>query len=164
MWSWVCAPGETLPDSAEKASLHVPGLCQTNRGNTRPIIDTLLDPPSGEWVVCVAVSGQKHVLPYARTNRGAGQWQVRMEDTTITAKPDQWAHVFFHTLALRRLGVPAEAITTGTPAHIKTPAALEAWRHHAQALDPYRTSPLAQLALWCITKPIMEDTNDYPNP
>lgn len=164
MWTWICAPGHDLPDSAEKAPLHVPGLCQTNRGNTRPVIDMLMSPPAGEWVLCVAVSGQKHVLPYARTNKGPGEWTVRMEDTTITATPDQWRHVFSHALALRRLGVTADAIVSGTPAYIKDPDQLTAWRHHAQQLDPYRTSPLVQLALWCITKPIMEDTNDYPNP
>lgn len=164
MWSWVCAPGHDLPDSAGKAPLHVPGLCQTNRGDTRPIIDTLMSPPAGEWVLCVALSGQKHVLPYARTNVGGGEWSVRMEDTTITATPERWRHVFGHVLALRRLGVPADAITAGTPAYIKTPEQLAAWRHHTQALDPYRTAPLTQLALWCITKPIMEAENDYPNP
>lgn len=164
MWSWVCAPGEDLPDSVDKAPIHVPGLCQTNRGNTRPVIDILLNPPSGEWVVCIAVSGQKHVLPYAVTNRGSGEWSVRMEDTTITATPTQWKTVFGLCLALRRLGVPADDITAGRPAYITTRDDLDRWRLLASLLDPYRTSPLVQLALWCITKPILEDTNDYPNP
>lgn len=164
MWTWICAPGHDLPDSVEKAPLHLPGLCQTNRGNTRPVIDTLLDPPVGEWVVCIAVSGQKHVLPYATTNRGAGEWTVRMEDTAITATPDQWGTVFYTVLALRRLGIPAEAIKTGTPTYIKDAQALREWRELSTHLAPYQTSPLVDLALWCITKPIMEDTNDYPNP
>lgn len=164
MWSWVCAPGENLPDSAEKAPYHAPGLCLTNRGNTRPIINILANPPAGEWVVTVAVSGQKHVLPYATTNHGAGQWTVRMEDTPITATTQQWREVFSLCLGLRRLGVPADAIQNGTPTYIKTTEGLAKWRHYATKLDPYRTAPLAQLALWCITKTIMEDTNDYPNP
>lgn len=162
-WSWVCAPGEDLPDSSEKAPYRAAGLCLTNRGNTHPIIDTLADPPAGEWVVCIAVSGQKHVLPYATTNHGPGQWTVRMEDTTISATPDQWQEVFGLCLGLRRLGIPADAIQQGRPAYIKTTEGLAEWRRLATRLDPYRTSPLVQLALWCITKPILEDTNDYPN-
>ncbi|AWB84798.1 hypothetical protein [Corynebacterium liangguodongii] len=161
MWSWVCAPGHDVPDSVEKAPLHVPGLCQTNRGNTRPIIDTLMSPPAGEWVVCVAVSGQKHVLPYATTNRGVGEWTIRMEDTTITATPTQWRTVFESVLALRRLGIPADSIKTGRPDHIKTLEKLRWWQEYQSTLAPYQTSPLVDLALWCITKPIMEDNIVY---
>lgn len=164
MWTWVCAPGETLPPSVEKAPLKVPGLCQTNRANTRPVIDTLMHPPAGEWVVCIAVSGQKHVLPYAATNRGGGEWVVRMEDTTITATPDQWSTVFHTVLALRRLGVPAESIKAGRPDYIKTRDQLTQWAQLHQQLTPYQSAPIVDLALWCITKPIMEDTHAYPDP
>ncbi|WP_151530554.1 MULTISPECIES: hypothetical protein [Corynebacterium] len=153
-----------LPDSSEKAPLHVFGICQTNRGNTRPVIDILASPPEGEWVVCIAVSGQKHVLPYATTNRGRGPWAVRMEDTTITSTPEQWSTVLHTVLALRRLGVPADAIKTGEPAYIKTAEQLQQWQKLSTRLAPYAKSPITDLALWCITKPIMEDTNAYPNP
>lgn len=163
-WTWVCAPGETLPDSHEKAPYRADGLCLTNRANTRPVIDILMHPPKGEWVVAIAVSGQKHVLPYATTNHGDGAWTVRMEDTTLTHTPDQWALVFAHVLALRRLGVPADAIKTGEPRFIKTPDQLAAWRHHSTALAPYAGAPITDLALWCATKPILEDTNVYPHP
>ncbi|APT92904.1 hypothetical protein CPHO_08400 [Corynebacterium phocae] len=160
MWTWVCTPGRELPDSVPKAPLHVPYLCQTNRSHTRPVIDILMYPPAGEWVVCIAVSGQKHVLPYARTNFGAGQWTIRMEDTTITATPDTWKTVFSHALALRRLGQNDQAIKTGAPTFIKTPEQLEQWKHHTDLLAPYRSAPITDLALWCITKPIIEG-DDY---
>lgn len=163
-WTWVCAPDEDLPDSSEKAPLHVPGICQTNRGNTRPVIDTLLNPPQGEWVVCIAVSGQKHVLPYARTNRGNSPWCVRMEDTTIRSDASLWRFVFTTVLALRRLGVPADAIKTSSPAYIKNTQDLQRWKTLADPLIPYANAPITDLALWCITKPIMEDINAYPNP
>lgn len=164
-WSWICAPGENLPDSHEKAPYRAPGLCLTNRANTRPIIDTLSHPPAGEWVLCIAVSSQKHVLPYARTNHGAGRWTIRMEDTTITSTPDEFRHVMGHVLALRRLGIPAESIKAGEPGpYIKTAADLATWRAHATALTAFASAPITDLALWCATKPILEDTNAYPHP
>ncbi len=164
LWSWVAAPGENLPPSHEKAYAGGPGLCLTNRANTRPIIDILLNPPAGEWVVSIAESGQKHVLPYVQTNRGAGEWKVRMEATNITATPEQFRTVFTTCLALRRLGVPVEAIKTGEPQYLKTTEDLATWRELSQRLRPYQSSPITNLALWCITKPIMEDTHAYPNP
>lgn len=163
-WSWVCAPGHDLPDSHEKAPYRAPGLCLTNRANTRPVIGILSHPPVGEWVCAVAVSGQKHILPYATTNHGDGSWTVRMEDTTIRATPHMWRTVLGHVLALRRLGVPADAIKQGEPRFIKTPEALATWRTHATALATYAGAPITDLALWCATKPILEDTNAYPHP
>lgn len=162
MWTWICTPGRELPDSVEKAYIHgKKGICQTNRSMTTPVIDTLLDPPDGEWMVCVAVSGQKHVLPYANTNVGREQWEVRMEDTTVTSNPDEFRLVFETCLAMRRLGLSDEAILTRQPLYMKTSDQLEQWKQLAETLEPYRTSPVTTLALWCITKPILENTNDY---
>lgn len=163
-WTWVCAPGENLPTSHEKAAHRAPGLCLTNRANTRPVIDILTRPPSGEWVVSVAVSGQKHVLPYATTNHGDGEWTVRFEELNVTATPETWGHVFGTVLALRRMGVSADSIVDGQPGRFKTRDELNAWRGLAAKLAPHQHAPITQLALWCITKPIMEDTNAYPNP
>lgn len=161
-WSWVYAPGKDLPPSAEKAPYSAPGLCLTNLANTRPIIDTLIDPPTGEWVVVIAVSSQKHVLPYAVTNRGRGAWTIRMEDVYITSTPETFRTVFDLVLALRRLGVRAACIPEGVPSGLKTREQLDTWKQLADQLAPYQSSPLVTLALWCITKPIMEDTNAYP--
>lgn len=163
-WTWICAPGEELPPSHEKAPYRAAGLCLTNRANTRPVIDMLLTPPAGEWVCAVAVSGQKHVLPYAATNHGSGAWTVRMEDTTITATPETWGLVLGHVLALRRLGVPADAIKAGEPQYIKTRDQLATWKHHADLLAPYAGAPITDLALWAATKPILEDHDAYPHP
>lgn len=157
MWSTVCAPGVDLPPSSPRAPWTGPGLCLTNRGNTRPIIDLLSDPPVGPWLVTVAMSGQKHVLPYGTVNQGrSATWTVRMEDTTITAAPAQWQEVHQHAVALRRLGVRDSDILTGTPGpYLRTAADLAAWAHHAARLTPYQGSPLLRLALWTITKEII---------
>lgn len=162
MWTWICTPGHNPGQSSDKAPLNAPGICQTNRGNTRPVIDTLTTPPPGEWVLCIAESGQKHVLPYANTNHGTGQWSIRMEDTTITSTPEEFHRVFTLCLALRRMGIPADSIKRGTPDYVKTHDTLTQWEQLNTQLAPYRTAPITHLALWCITKPIMEDTHDYP--
>lgn len=163
MWSIVCAPGHTLAPSQPKAWLQdTPGLCLTNRADTRPIIDTLADPPAGPWVVTVAISGQKHVVPYADVNHDPGPWRIRVEDHTVAATPDQWAEVFTSALHLRRLGVPADAIATGEPRFVVkggvTRDLLARWADLSAPLKPYLGSPLLDLALWTITRPIIEGT------
>ena len=63
------------------------------------------------------------------------------------------------------MGITAENIKNGAPGNaIKTHDQLENWRNISQRIEHMRTSPLVDLALWCITKPIMEDTNAYPTP
>lgn len=156
-WSWVCAPGENLDASHEKAPYSAPGLCLTNRAHTRPVMQILTHPPQGEWVCCIAVSGQKHVLPYARTNVGRGPWTVRMEDTTITSTPAMFRKVLALVLGLRLIGTPAEAIKAGTPGNIRTREQLTSWMNLSQQLEPYKTAPITDLALWCITKRILEE-------
>jgi len=57
----------------------------TSRADMRVVVDTLADPPEGEWVVSVAESGQKHSLPYAVVNRGRARWRVRMDALDVDA-------------------------------------------------------------------------------
>ncbi|MGO5294635.1 hypothetical protein ACTQ0H_08430 [Collinsella sp. LCP21S3_A3] len=157
MWSIIAAPGSDLPPKHEKCAMpDGPGLTLLNRSNPAPISDILATPPDGEWLVTVAVSGQKHVLPYAHVNTGAGRWQMRMESTTVTSTPDEWMMVRGHALELRRLGVPASAVLTGDPSGIATADKLAAWVEHSRPLAPYLRSPLLDLALWTITKGTMQ--------
>lgn len=157
LWSIIAAPEGDLPDSHEKAFIQRPGLWLGNRSDTRPIIDTLTDPPNGQWLMSIAVSGQKHVAPYATVNRVGGRWTVRMESTNVTSTPEEWQDVHGHALALRRLGTRAEDVLTGTPPLMKTAEQYQAWHSHAESLANYHHSPLLELALWTITKPIMEE-------
>ena len=158
-WTIVATPGRSLPPSQEKASMWLgqhEGVCLTSKADTTPVIDTLLDPPAGDWVVSIAESGQKHVAPYAEVNHGdAGI--IRMETINIAYQRDVFRHVFGHALALRRLGLPADAVMSGIPKFIKTRTMLDTWRTHQQALHPFQGSPILALALWSITKGIIEN-------
>lgn len=158
MWSIIAAAGVALPESDPKAWLQgTPGLMLFNRSNPGPLADLLADPPPGDWCASVALSGQKHVLPYTPINQpGTGSWTVRVEDHYVTATPDQWRHVHATALALRRLGVPADDVATGTPRYLKTRADLDRWSALNAALDGWHSSPLLNLALWTITKGTMQ--------
>ena len=163
MWTIVAAPGAYLPASQPKAFIHdTPGLCLTSRANTRPVVNTLASPPAGDWLISVALSGQKHVLPYAVVNHGDSRWTVRVEDHTVTATADQWRHVHQSALGLRRLGVPADAVMAGEPRFVKTADQLATWRALNTGLQPWLGSSLLELALWTITKDIANDTATYP--
>lgn len=157
LWSIIAAPGVHLPPSHEKAFLSAPGLWLGNRADPRPIVDTLLSPPEGEWLVSIAVSAQKHVLPYARVNRGGGRWTARFENTDVTSDPIEFLAVHGAAVALRRLGLRDDEILTGRPGLIRSRDVLTEWRHHARSLAPYLQSPLLQLALWAITKGTLND-------
>lgn len=153
MWSIIAAPGAELPPPHEKCAVPSgPGLTFLNRSTPQPFSDILAYPPSGDWLVTVATSGQKHVLPYGTVNHGSGRWTVRMESSDVTSTPTEWSAVRGAALTLRRLGIPASDIRDGRPAGIKTSSALSAWAETAPALSPYLRSPLLDLALWTITK------------
>ena len=157
MWSVIAAPGTSLPGSHPKAWIQdTPGLCLLNRANPGPVAAILAAPPESEWAVTVAYSGQKHVVPYADTNHGPGQWTIRVEDHYVTATPALWRDVHTAAMTLRRFGVPNDAVRIGEPRNIKTGDTLAEWRRHATVLDPYLTSPLLDLALWTITKETMQ--------
>lgn len=155
MWTVVAAPGVDTGTSQPKAWLQdTPGLCLTNRADPAPVARILLDPPPGPWAVTVAVSGQKHVVPYGRVNTGAGPWTVRMENTDITSTPAVWRTVLAHTAALRAARHSADHVRdlTPDPRAAATTTDLDTWRHLTAPLAAYRRSPLLDLALWCCTK------------
>lgn len=157
-WSVLAAPGHQLPASQPKAwtiARDRPGLCVTNRADTRAIADLLADPPPGEWTAAVSISGQKHVLPYARINHGTDAWTVRFENTDITSSPAAWRHVLGAAAMLRQAGHGAEVIAAGRPdpRAIRDAADLERWRRGAERLEAYAGGPLLELALWCLTRP-----------
>ncbi|MSS84504.1 hypothetical protein FYJ24_06945 [Actinomycetaceae bacterium WB03_NA08] len=163
-WTVIATPGRELPPSQEKAAAWIGqhnGLCLTSKKDTTPVIDTLWDPPAGQWLVSVADSGQKHVLPYATVCEG-NSGVIRFETINVPYRCDDWRQVFTATLGLRRLGIPSDAILTGTPKYLKTREMLTQWQKLDGELAAWHRSPLLRLALWTITKGITENDN-YPH-
>lgn len=167
MWTILARADRTLPASNPKAVFAAAHLHFTSRADMRAVVETLADPPAGQWLVCVAESGQKHTLPYAQVNRGAGRWRVRMDALDIDAAPRDFRKVFAHAVALRQAGHTADEIEHLAPsfARLKTADDLNRWRHHASHLAPWRGSPLIHLAVFLINKEHMDDHRTrYPAP
>lgn len=162
MWSIIAAPDHLLPPSDERAFVQQPHLWLGNRSDPLPIARLLEDPPEGEWLCSIALSGQKHVAPYAAVNRGPSQWTVRMENVNITSSPDEWQAVRAAANRLRGIGIGADNVLHGLPGLIKSRGNLDLWRRESRALAPYTGSPLLELALWTITKSTLErETHDH---
>lgn len=162
-WSIAASRLKKMPAHADKAQAwagETPGLCYTTRGNTRPIIDLLLNPPEGEWLASVATSGQKHVLPYATVNAGKESWTVRVETVNVTSTPTEFSEILTTVAKLRQAGHRQDDIKEGAPtiAAIKTEADLEEWEKQSQRIRHYTHSPVLDLAGWLLTK---ETINDY---
>lgn len=160
MWSVVAAPNVNLPPSHEKCAVPTgPGLHFTNRAAPQAVTAILLNPPPGPWMVTVATSGQKHVVPYGTVNHGTHQWTVRLESTNVTSNPSEFSTVLTAAARLRAAKHRADDITDGAPtlAAIKTEDDLREWNTHQQTLLPYRGSPLLDLALWTLTKETIND-------
>lgn len=160
LWSVVCRTDRELAASHEKADKLGPHIQLTTRGDLAEAVSLLLDPPESEWVLSVATSGQKHVLPYANTNRGR-LWTVRMESVDVNADSDAFAHVLFHAASLRALGFTSEEILSGEPSvHRVSPESYPAWLKHSEAIRTARGGPLLDLALVCITKEKIDEFRD----
>lgn len=165
MWTVLARTDRDLPPSNPKAQYATSHLHCTSRADMRAVVDTLADPPAGQWVVAVAESGQKHTLPYAAVNRGPGRWRVRMDAADITATPAEFRDVFSRACALRKAGHAAAEIENLEPsyARLATPGALGEWTAHATPIAPWKKSPLLHLAVFLITKEHLDEYTDrYP--
>ncbi|MGI5273133.1 hypothetical protein ACQEUU_37715 [Nonomuraea sp. CA-218870] len=153
MWTILTRTDRVLPASHPKAAFAADHVHFTSRADMRAVVDTLADPPAGDWLVCVAESGQKHVLPYAHVNHGPGRWRVRMDALDISATPAEFRHVLAHVVRLREAGFTAEEIEhLAPPVHRLTADTLPVWRHHAGALAPFRAGALIHLVTFLINK------------
>ncbi len=166
MWTVVARPDMPAPPSAGKCVLptgrHVH---YTSRADMRHVVATLAEPPVGPWLVSVAESGQKHHVPYARINHGAGDWVVRMDQADIISSPTLFRLVFTRVVRLRLAGFTAAEIEAGEPSvvHLSAPDGLETWRRYGEPLWPYRNSPLLHLACFLPTKGHLDEyARTYP--
>src|SRR5690554_3944913 len=143
MWTIVARTDRELPASNPKALFDAPHLHFTSRADMCVVVDTLADPPEGEWVVSVAESGQKHSLPYAVVNRGRARWRVRMDALDADATPEDFRHVFAHVCALRarEFSAPSRRSSGGMPSASAPPR--EPGRARGASRDPAPIPPSA---------------------
>lgn len=160
MWSGIAATNRHFPPNHPKCAYTGLGdrIHLTNRADAREIAHLLTDPPDGPWCCWIAISGQKHVLPYTAVNHGAGPWAVQVEDAVATSTPDAFALTLAQVIALRQAGFPEQAIQAGHPGTwIDGPERLAAWTTWGVPLSTLAGSPLLQLACLIPTKGTLDD-------
>lgn len=155
MWSIAVTASTTIPPSQDGAPYPSDGrlhLC--NRKDMTAIRQIMTRPPNDHWAVCIAVSGQKHLLPYAPVNTpGSPQWIVRFEAMDLSWTPGGFSACLAAVAELRVHGHHPDAIAAGQPS---IPAlkgdGLTAWRKHEPLIRSYSGSPHIDLALLFTTK------------
>ena len=154
-WSVLYRTDQELPESAEASKALGLGssIFLTNRGSTIPLAEALLNPPAGTWFMSIAVSGQKHILPFATFVYGGPSWVIRFDGADISSDAKTFATVLFHVGSLRGAGFSADEIATLEPrmSHMQGDG-LTAWMEHSAAIAPYRGAPLVDLANYLLTK------------
>jgi hypothetical protein len=155
MWSILTTESTPLPPSDVKAPYPSDGrlhLC--NRRDQSAIITALTSPPPSMWACSVAVSGQKHLLPYTPVNTpSADTILVRFEACTVETTPGEIAALIGAVASLRVAGHGPGSIHAVTPAvPALTRDGLTAWRRHSPTIAPHANSPLLGLALHLTTK------------
>lgn len=135
-----------------------PHVHLTNRADMTAVAALLTDPPEGPWAAWIAISGQKHVLPYTTINHGVGPWAVQVEDSTATSTPAGFATVLARVCRLRGAGFPEAAILAGDPGTwITTTERLDVWRTHGEPLATMADSPTLRLACLIPTKGTLDE-------
>ena len=131
------------------------------------IRDFLVTPPPGRWLLCAAVSGQKHLWIKARVNEGPvrvagrdGYW-VRFEDVDLHVPPGTLAGLLNLVEPLLALGFGGREILSGQYSleRIRR-AGIPAWQEFEKPLGPWRGRPLLDFAVWCARGPAREDAGE----
>lgn len=163
MWSILTTAATPLPASDAKAPYPSDGrlhLC--NRRDQAAIVSVVTSPPQDSWACAVAVSGQKHLLPYTPVNHpGSGRIIVRFEACDVETTPVEVAALIGACAALRLAGHSPDSIHAGTPSvPALTRDGLAAWRRHAPTITRHANSPLLGLSLHLTTKETISDLAD----
>lgn len=152
LWSLVYRADRPAAPSNPKCYLHHPALHATAKDNLREIVEILINPPKCPWFVTIAVSGQKHTLPWATLNHGDAMWSVRFESQSVASAPGRFARALYHASALFLAGVSRDEIAAG---RINAPSAARAGvatlRTHWEPLRAAGNAPEIQLAAFLLS-------------
>lgn len=153
MWSVTATPAVEAPPSPPNALWSGRCLQLTTRRDLTWPARVLADPPEGPWLVAVTETAQRHTVPFARVNWGAGEWTVRLDGTDVTSTPGEWARLLSVTAVLRAAGFRATDIESGRPpVAALAPARVRLWAEHGPLVRRWAGTPLLHLANLCITK------------
>lgn len=158
LWSWVYRDDKELVTTHPKCEVVLPGVLACNKADLLEAMLTLLDPPAGDWFVVLADTGQVHCVPFAKMNRGAGPWVVRMEREDVMARPCDFARLLLVAIELLRAGFSWTDMETGEPAfkRVSDFGIANWWRAH-KALRPHISGGLFRLAKLTLRKDYLDE-------
>lgn len=152
LWSVVYREDRPASPSHLKATALGGHTHLQNKADPSEFHRILASPPSGPWVCSVADSGQIHVLPFARVNRGPARWTVRFERHDVTAAPEEYRSLSEAMQSLYDAGFSKDDIATAPSPGRLFRAGIDLWRHHDSLLRRYRGGPLFTLSLFLLRK------------
>lgn len=159
MWSIAVTASTPLPPSMPGVPCDGDRLHLCNRKDLRAVTALLTGGLDDPWAAAVAVSGQKHLLPYAPVNHpGARLTQARFESVTVAYQPATLHRLVGCVAQLRAAGHRPDTIRD---CHPSVPAltrhGMAAWRAHAPHITGHAHSPLLDLALHLVTKEHLDE-------
>lgn len=107
----------------------------------------LLEPPSPPFTIAIAVSGQKHILPFAIQAEDRDRFPVQFETESLWVEREKFASLLQDYQALMALGFSKAEITSGDYRSDRLVAAIDSgFDSHEQAIASSRGSGLLLLA------------------
>jgi CRISPR type IV-associated protein Csf1 len=126
------------------------GLRHPSRAEWREI---LLNPPEPPFVVCLAVSGQKHLTFKAPVNLSREVFVVALEEQMVEVVPSRLADCLQAAEALYAWFTKEEIATGRYSQHRIQQCGLSRWERLDAALEPWRGNRMLELALFIAQKP-----------
>ena len=109
-WSWLISNQESFPKFGDI----VEGFTEVSQLSTRAQMrEWLLNPPAPPFTICIAESGQKHILPWALESRSRDYFPVQFELDTLHIYRSSFAHLLTQYEYLLELGFSKTEINSG---------------------------------------------------
>jgi len=116
-WSWLLSADDAYGSYPKFGNQHTEG------GNTLEIVDRLptraqirtwlLDPPKPPFTICIAESGQKHILPWALEATNRDYFPVQFELDTLHIYRSAFTHLLTRYEELMAMGFSKTEINSG---------------------------------------------------
>lgn len=115
-----------------------------NRADLR---DILLAPPEPPFLLCIALSGQKHLLFRSAVAHDRDQFPVQFEEASLWIDRESFTRCLLDTESSLSAGLTRDEITTGRYRVPKPTVDRQHWRQVVAVLDRWRRTQPAWLSL-----------------
>jgi len=119
------------------------------------IREWLINPPDPPFVICIAESGQKHIIPWAQTGYNTERFPVQFELDCVWVNKTQFAELLADYEALMALGFSKTEIDSGDYHSDRLMQVFRSgslWTNHEERLQHYRGSRLLALLSYVAQK------------